>query len=124
MTFDFGQLVIDNEFAKMIRFVIGGIPVNDETLAVDVTKDVGPFKDFLSHPSTFKHMREQSRTKLINRRGIDRWIADGSSTMYERAIEEARSILENYEPEPLPEDVRQQLRDIVINAEKEKGEIK
>ena len=122
MTFDFGQLVIDNEFAKMIRFAVGGIPVNDETLAVDVTRDVGPFKDFLSHPATFKHMREQSETKLINRRGIDRWIADGSKDMYERALEEARSILENYTPEPLPEDVRQQLRDIVITAEKERSE--
>ena len=119
MTFDFAQLVIDNEFAKMIRFVVGGIPVNDETLAVDVTNDVGPFKNFLTHPATVKHMYSQSQPKLINRQGISKWIAGGSKDMYERALEEARSILENYKPEPLPGDVRQQLRDIVINAEKE-----
>jgi len=124
MTFDFGQLVIDNEFAKMIRFVVGGIPVNDETLAVDVTNDIGPFKNFLTHRATVKHMYAQSQPKLINRQGISKWIAGGSKDMYERALEEARSILENYKPEPLPEDVRQQLRDIVITAEKEKGEMK
>ena len=121
MTFDFGQLVIDNEFARMIRYAVGGIPVNDETLAVDVTREVGPFKDFLSHPATYKHMRTQSRTKLINRQGIERWIAGGSKDMYETALEEVRSILENHKPDPLPEDVKRKLRDIVINAEKEKG---
>jgi len=120
MTFDFAQLVIDNEFAKMIRYVLGGIPVNDETLAVDVTKDVGPFKDFLSHPATFKHMRIQSQPKLINRQGIDRWMADGSKTMYEKAVIQAQNILENHQPDPLPKGVKEQLRKIVLGAEKEK----
>ena len=121
MTFDFGQLVMDNDFAKMIRYAVGGIPVNDETLAVDVTRDVGPFKDFLSHPATFKHMRSQSQPEIISRQGRDRWEEDGSKTMYEKALEKARSILENHKPDPLPDDVKRQLRVIVENAEKEKG---
>ena len=33
VTLDFGQLVLDNEFAGMIKHVLNGIPVNDETLA-------------------------------------------------------------------------------------------
>ncbi len=121
MTFDFGQLVLDNEFAKMIRYVVGGIPVNDETLAVDVTRDVGQFKDFLSHPATFKNMRIQSQPKIINRQGIDRWQAAGSKNLYEVALEKAREILENHKPEPLPEDVKQKIREIVQAAEKERG---
>ena len=47
VTLDFGQLVMDNEFAGMIKHVLRGITVNDETLAVDVIHSVGPFKDFL-----------------------------------------------------------------------------
>jgi len=121
MTFDFGQLVIDNDFAKMIRYVVGGIPVNDETLAVDVTREVGQFKDFLSHPATFKNMRIQSQPKLINRQGIDRWQAAGSKSLYEVATEKARHILENHQPEPLSEAVKQQIRDIVLAAEQERG---
>ncbi len=121
MTFDFGQLVMDNDFAKMIRYAVGGIPVNDETLAVDVTKEVGPFKDFLSHPATFKHMRSQSQPKIISRQGRDWWKENGSKTMYEKAVEEAQSILENHKPDPLPDNVKLQLRAIIENAEKEKG---
>ena len=36
MTFDFGQLVMDDEFAGMIKQCVGGIRVRDETLALDV----------------------------------------------------------------------------------------
>ena len=41
MTIDYGQMVMDNEFARMIKYVVQGIPVNDETLAVDVIHEIG-----------------------------------------------------------------------------------
>ncbi|UCH98684.1 MAG: trimethylamine methyltransferase family protein, partial [Candidatus Aminicenantes bacterium] len=49
ITFDFGQLVLDAEFARMIKHVVKGIPVDDETLAINVIKETGPFGDFLCH---------------------------------------------------------------------------
>ena len=47
------HLVLDNEFARMPKHTLTGIPVSDESLAVDVIKEEGPFRDFLSHDSTF-----------------------------------------------------------------------
>ena len=58
----------------MIQYVVGGIPVNDETLAVDVTKEVGSFKDFLSHPATFKHNAHPVPSPASS---IDRVSSDG-----------------------------------------------
>ena len=121
MTFDFGQLVMDNEFAKMIRYVVKGVKVNDDTLAVDATREVGPFKDFLTHPSTFKFMKEQSQPDIINRKGRDKWEAAGSKDLYEVSLEKARKILENHVPLPLSDDVKAGLRSIVENAERERG---
>ena len=121
MTIDFGQLVMDNEFAKMIKFLLRGIPVNDETLAVDVIREIGIGKNFLSHDATFKHMRSQSQPKLIDRRMREEWEASGSTDIYARASEEARRILENHKPEPLPDDVLATMRSIVEEAEKEMG---
>ena len=46
VTFDFGQLVMDNEFARMIRHAVGGIRVDDESLAVEDIAAVGPVTDF------------------------------------------------------------------------------
>jgi trimethylamine--corrinoid protein Co-methyltransferase len=121
MTIDYGQMVMDNEFARMIKYLVQGIPVNDETLAVDVIKEIGVGKDFLSHASTYKHMRTQSQPKLIDRRMREDWQAAGSTDIYQRALEEARCILENHKPDPLPDDVLAAIRSIVEEAEAELG---
>ena len=39
VTFDCAQFVMDNEIARMIKHVVGGIRVDDETLAVE---DIAP----------------------------------------------------------------------------------
>ncbi len=57
ITFDYGQLVLDCEIARMIKHTLQGIPVNDDTLAIDTIKEVGPGGDYLMHEHTFNHMR-------------------------------------------------------------------
>ena len=121
MTIDFGQLVMDNEFARMIKFVLNGIPVNNEMLAVDAIREIGIGKNFLGHISTLNHMNSQSQPQLIDRKMRERWTASGSKDMYQRAIEEARHILETHKPDPLPADVLAAMRAIVEEAEEELG---
>ena len=121
ITFDFGQLVMDNEFARMIRHTINGFTIDDETLAVDVIGEIGPAKDFLMHTHTFRHMRSQSTPELIDRKGMEEWKASGSKDIYLRATEAARNILDNHQPEPLPEDVAYQIKSIIADTEGELG---
>ncbi len=121
VTIDFGQLVMDNEFAGMIKHVLNGIPVNDENLAVDVIHDVGPLKDFLAQKHTLKHMRSQSQPDLIDRRRRSKWEDLGGTDLYARASAKAREILETHQPDPLPEDVLATIRSIVEGAEAELG---
>ncbi len=121
ITFDFAQLVLDCEMARMIKHTIQGIPVNDDTLAIDVIKEVGPFGEFLTHQHTFDGMRSQSRPELIDRSTRDVWENAGATGSYDRATEKARYILENHKPEPLPEDVLARIRSIVVEAEAEMG---
>jgi len=121
MTFDYGQMVMDAEFVRMIKFAVGGIPVNDDTLSVDLIKEVGQFKDYLAHKNTYKHMRMYPQTKLMDRRMRGDWEADGSLDMHARAMMFARDILKNHQPEPLSDHVLSELRTIVEEAEKELG---
>ena len=121
MTIDFGQMVMDNEFARMIKYVVQGIPVNDETLAVDVIHEIGVGKDFLSHENTYKHMRTQSQPKLIDRRTREDWESAGRTDIYERAMEEVRYILENHRPDALPDGATETIRSIVEESEAELG---
>jgi trimethylamine--corrinoid protein Co-methyltransferase len=78
-------------------------------------------KDFLSHASTYKHMKSQSQPKLIDRNMREDWEAAGSRDLYQRALEEARYILENHKPVPLPDDVLSTMRSIVEESEEELG---
>jgi trimethylamine--corrinoid protein Co-methyltransferase len=121
MTFDYGQLVMDDEFAAMIKQCVGGIPVNDEALAIDVIGEIGPFGDFLSHDHTMAHMRETSQPALIDRRVREDWNAAGASTIQDRALAKARTILETHVPEPLPEGVTEEFAAIIRGAESELG---
>jgi trimethylamine--corrinoid protein Co-methyltransferase len=123
ITFDYGQLVLDCEFARMIKFTVQGIPVNEETLAVDAIKEIGPGRDFLMHPTTFKGMRNQSKPEIMDRRMRSSWEAAGATSAYDRALQKARWILANHQPEPLPERVLNTIRDIVLQAEAELGTI-
>lgn len=121
VTIDYAQLVMDAEFARMVKYCVPGIPVTDATLSVDVIGEIGPFRDFLSHDDTYAGMRGQSSSKLIDRRVREEWAAAGATTLYDRSLAEARRILETHQPEPLPEGVAAELRSIIDAAESESG---
>ena len=121
VTIDYGQLVLDNEIARMIKHAIGGIPVNDDTLLVEDIIAVGSFGDFLSLPSTYAHMREQSQPRVIDRRVREEWAADGSADARARALTQAREILEGHRPLPLPDDAQAEIRRIVETADHKRG---
>lgn len=121
ITFDYGQLVLDCEFARMIKHTVMGIPVTDETLALDPIKEVGTGGDFLMHKHTFTHMRKQSAPELIDRKMRGTWEKAGSTTAFDRAMDKVRFILETHRPAPLPDDVLAKIRAIVDDTEKEMG---
>ena len=121
VTFDCGQLVMDNEFARMIKHVVAGIPVDDETLAVEDIAGVGPFGDFLSLGATLTHMRELSQPEFLDRRVREDWEERGSRDLYSTCIEKARDIIREHVPEPVPEDVAARVHAIVEEADRAAG---
>ncbi len=122
ITFSFEQFVMDNDIVKMVNKVVRGIDINDETLAVDVIKQVGAGGDFLMQEHTMKYMRTaQSSPKLMNRKMKYSWEETGSKDLTEVAREEAVSILKNHKPEPLSPDIASKLSSIIEAAEDEFG---
>ncbi len=113
VTFDCGQFVMDNEFARMIKHIVAGIPVSDETMAVDDIASVGAFGDFLSLDATLRHMRELSQPTVIDRRVREDWEARGATDLYQRSLERAREVIREHQPEPVPDDVAERIHAIV-----------
>ena len=121
ITFDFTQLVLDNEFVRMIKHTIGGFAVDDESLAVDVIKAVDPARDFLTQPHTLKHLRTHSQPEFIDRSRMEKWKAAGATDSYRRALEKTRDILQNHTPEPLPENVLADIHTVIKETDGELG---
>lgn len=117
MTLDFAQLVIDNEIAMMVKRSVSGISVNDEDLAVDVIRQVGAAGDFISSKHTRNHYKDaQSKSDLIDRRMRGAWLNDDAKDLTVRAYERAIHILENHQPDPLPDGAAEIMSDIVNEA--------
>jgi len=121
ITFDYGQLVLDCEFVRMIKHTVQGFRVTDDSLALDVIKEIGPGGHYLMHAHTLSGMRGQSQPELIDRQTRAVWEKAGATTAYQRATAKARWILENHRPDPLPEEVLRKIRAIVTDTEQQMG---
>lgn len=119
LTMSYEQLIIDNELAGMVSRALKGIEVNDETLAVDVIKSVGPEHHYLTQKHTIKNfMKEHYIPKIINREKRETWEKAGSKDLREIAREEVKRILKTHQPEPLDRDVEKELKRIIEEVEK------
>ena len=74
MTSSFDQLVFANEMIGKCARILGGIRVDEESLAVGVTHDVGPGGQFLSHKHTAKHFRSTWLPELEDRLTHANWV--------------------------------------------------
>ncbi len=120
LIFSYAQLVIDNDIFKMIRKVMQGMQVDDENLAVDIIKSVGPRGDFLMQDHTMKYMRTlPSAPKLIERNNRENWLAGGGKSLADRAAEKAAELLANHQPLALNAGEKSALRAIVEESEEE-----
>jgi trimethylamine--corrinoid protein Co-methyltransferase len=121
VTFDYAQYVLDNDMARMVKHAVQGVPVNDETLALDDIHAVGSFGDYMSLDSTLKHMRELSQPRFMDRRVREDWQAMGAKDAYSAAKEAAKQILEEHQPQPLPGEVTAEIDAVVRVAEVRTG---
>lgn len=115
------NFIIDDEFAASYSRIIKGLEVNEETLAFDVVKSVGPGlgRNFLATEHTFRNYRKESwlEYRIIERRPWALWKRDGAKDMRQRAKERATEILKTHKTEPLPASVQADLDQIVKEAE-------
>ena len=70
MTMSYEQLLTDAEIVRMTRRILQGIPVNQDTMALDVIKAVGPANNYLAHKHTRKYMRQELSTTQYTERNL------------------------------------------------------
>ncbi|RLI45973.1 trimethylamine methyltransferase, partial [Candidatus Bathyarchaeota archaeon] len=104
----------DAEALANVRAYWRTFSIDEETLAIDVIKKVGPGGNFLGLKHTLEHFQKEI---WLKKRTAIPSPTDGSQI--ERAKEKVKKILKEHSVPPLDEDAQKELNNIIKRAEKE-----
>jgi len=103
-------LVLDDELCGAALRMARGIEVNEDTLAVDLIREVGPGGHYLAETHTVNHFRkEHFIPRLMVRDPYDAWVDGGSKSALDLAKERANKILAEHQPRQLEKAVSDEL---------------
>jgi len=101
--------VLANEIIDMVKVLMGGIEINDETLPLDLIERLGPRSNYLSESHTLKHFRKFWVPRIFDRSMTRKeGVKDCEELLNEKTIE----ILKTHKPKPLPEDLVRELKKV------------
>lgn len=111
------MLLICDEIVHMVRRYTAGITVTEETLAVEVIKEVGHTGNYLTHDHTAQWFRKELFfPALFKRQSIDQWLTAGARPVVDVAHERLQQILAKAGPVPLPEGADRALEKVLEEA--------
>jgi len=109
-------VVIEDEIASWIKASMKGLEINEETLALDVIHEHALSGDFMGAKHTVRHVREGWQPRLIDRHNYEQWMANGGTSMRERARAKVEEILAEESRHVLPPDVEEKIGAIAERA--------
>jgi trimethylamine--corrinoid protein Co-methyltransferase len=106
-------LVIADEVIDLVHYMMKGLTINEETLALDAIGKVRPGGGFLAEDHTLEHWKEaQWAPTVIDRSRYDIWVEKGSRDAFTRANEVVRKLIQEHDVPPLADDVEQVFEEI------------
>ena len=99
------QILVDNELAHLVLRMVDGVDGRDGAELYEDIAEIGPGGNFLALQATRRAARsgEFYEPALIGRASYDAWHTLGKPTMYDRARERVREILDGPMVDPVPE---------------------
>ena len=111
------MLVICDELVRIVKRILNGFEVNDETLALDVIRKCGFTGSYLAQEHTRRNYRKEMYfPSLFQRQTIDDWLKAGSKNIHEMAHARVLGILEKAGPVELPAGVDSELERALKHA--------
>jgi trimethylamine--corrinoid protein Co-methyltransferase len=103
-------LALDDEICGMMLRMAEGIAVTDDTIAMDVIRQVNFAGNYLVEQHTRRRFRQEHYIpQLLVREGYQAWENEGSKTVLDRARERVREILDAHQPRELDPAVEKDL---------------
>lgn len=115
---DFADLVFCNEALSALKRIAKGFTISQDTLALDVIKEVGHGGNFLGMTHTVQNFRKEIWIPYIMERNPwAQWYEDGHKDIEQKAREKAKAILASYQSERLTAEVEAEIDRIASEAQ-------
>ncbi len=116
------KMVLDADLLHMVSNYLEPVDVSDAALAIDAIANVGPGGHFFGETHTQDRYTDAFYNPMVSDwRNWETWTEDGAPEAAERATNVARELLEAYEPPPIDDAIRDELRDFVDRRVAEGG---
>lgn len=100
------HMVMCNELVGEAKRFLKGIEVDEEHLAEEVIREVGPGGNYLAEEHTMEFFRDEVWfARLANRENYETWTENGSKDMTQRAQDQMLHLLKTHVPEPLSDEI-------------------
>ncbi len=113
----YAEMMMDAEIFSIVHKMMQGIPVDDESLALDAIAAVGPGGNFLAQKHTRRHMRDLFLPQFMDRRPYVEWESRKDNAA-DWALAKARKVLAEHQPDPLDEKIVTEMDRIIAMEEK------
>jgi len=111
------MITATSEIIEMLEAMLGGVVVNKKTMALDVIQEVGPMREYVTHPHTLKHFRDIWYPKLVYRGGDKAWKTSRQMAFEQRVTERTCQLIQSHEPQSLPKEISRGIEEVVARAE-------
>lgn len=101
-------MVLVNEILYMVNQFMGGVPVNDETLALEMIDRIGPGGHYLYEDHTLNNFKKVWYSDLFDRSIYQIWEEQGAKRFEQRLREKTERLMQ-HQPAALPGDILKEM---------------
>ncbi|HPE61726.1 MAG TPA: trimethylamine methyltransferase family protein [Thiolinea sp.] len=118
----FEKLVIDADLLQMLSVYLEGMVVDEQTLALDAVREVGPGGHYFGTAHTMARYKDAFYTPLVSDwRNFESWNEAGRPDACQRANRLYKQVLQDYQPPALDDAIAEALADFVARRKAEGG---
>lgn len=120
LSMSFEKFLVDEELCGRVRKILSPFELTDESLSIDIIKEVGIGGEFLSHPRTIELCRsEYYKSDMVSFGTYERWFSESRKRLDEIARETLKERLKNYKKPPIDNSIEQELESFIERRKKE-----
>ena len=120
MTTGYEKFLLDCDFLGTMHAFVNGLDVSEESLAMEVFKEILPGEHFLDSDHTLRNYRSAAyRFDLMDHNDFEEWERQGSLDAAQRASQRVDDLLDSYQAPYLDQSKQESLEAYILNRKQE-----